>query len=82
MAKEDTWEIRENLGNARDLVEKFEEEYDTELRKTEKEDQEEFCREQKYCMDETTRGLTKSTREDWKGTREDRKKDTSRFRDN
>jgi len=26
-AKEDTWELRENLGNTQDLVDKFEEEY-------------------------------------------------------
>jgi len=26
-AEEDTWELRENLGNAQDLVDKFEEEY-------------------------------------------------------
>ena len=26
-AEEDTWELRENLGNARDLVERFKEEY-------------------------------------------------------
>ena len=25
--EEDTWELRKNLGNTRDLVEKFEEEY-------------------------------------------------------
>ena len=27
MAEEDTWELRENLGNAEDLVEEFEKEY-------------------------------------------------------
>ena len=27
MAEEDTWEPRENLGNAEDLVKKFEKEY-------------------------------------------------------
>ena len=27
MAKEDTWENRENLGNAKELVEEFEREY-------------------------------------------------------
>jgi len=26
-AKEDTWKLRENLGNTQDLVDKFEEEY-------------------------------------------------------
>ena len=36
--KEDTWEPRENLGNARDLVEKFEEEYSKELKRARKED--------------------------------------------
>jgi len=30
--KEDIWELRENLGNARDLVEKFKKEYKEGLR--------------------------------------------------
>jgi len=30
--EEDTWEPRENLGNARDLIERFEEEYKEKLR--------------------------------------------------
>jgi len=30
--KEDIWELRENLGNARDLVEKFKKEYEEGLR--------------------------------------------------
>jgi len=44
MAEEDTWEPRENLGNARDLVEIFEEEYEEESRQAEKEDYREFHR--------------------------------------
>jgi len=32
MAEEDTWEPRENLGNAEDLVKEFEEQYSKEIR--------------------------------------------------
>jgi len=35
MVEEDTWELRENLGNTEDLVKEFEEEYD-EIRKMKK----------------------------------------------
>ena len=42
--EEDTWELRENLENARDLVERFEEEYGEELRQARKEDCREFYR--------------------------------------
>ena len=44
--EEDTWEPRKNLGNARDLVERFEEEYreEEESRQTRKEDCREFYR--------------------------------------
>jgi len=35
MAEEDTWEPRENLGNAEDLVKEFEEEY-SEIRRVKK----------------------------------------------
>jgi len=42
--EEDTWEPRENLGNARDLVERFEEEYREESRQTRKKDCREFYR--------------------------------------
>ena len=42
--EEDTWEPRENLGNARDLVEKFEEEYREKSRWAKKEDHREFHR--------------------------------------
>jgi len=49
MAKEDTWESRENLENAKELVEEFERVYkkeDKELRRQEQEEEEkEFCRE-------------------------------------
>ena len=38
MTKEDTWEPRENLGNAGDLVEKFKKEYSKELRRARKKD--------------------------------------------
>ena len=48
-AEEDTWENRENLGNAKELVEEFEREYREEaeeLRQQELEEEEkEFCRE-------------------------------------
>jgi len=43
-AEEDTWEPRENLGNARDLVKRFEKEYGEESRQTRKEDHKEFYR--------------------------------------
>jgi len=47
MAEEDTWENRENLGNAKELVEEFEREYGEEveeLRRQELEEEEkEFC---------------------------------------
>ena len=46
IAEEDTWEPRENLGDTRDLVERFEEEYEKELRQTKKEDCKEFHREE------------------------------------
>jgi len=36
--EEDTWEPRENLENARDLVERFEEEYREESRQARKKD--------------------------------------------
>jgi len=42
IAEEDTWEPRENLGNARDLVERFKEEYEEESRQAKKEDYREF----------------------------------------
>ena len=42
--EEDTWEPRENLGNARDLIERFEEEYKEKLRQARKEDYREFHR--------------------------------------
>ena len=42
--EKDTWEPRENLGNARDLVERFEEKYGEELRQARKEDHREFHR--------------------------------------
>ena len=49
MAEEDTWENRENLGNAKELVEEFEREYGEEveeLRRQELEEEEkEFCQE-------------------------------------
>jgi len=49
MAEEDTWEGRENLENAKELVEEFEREYreeDKELRQQEQEEEErEFSRE-------------------------------------
>jgi len=49
MAEEDTWENRENLGNAKELVEEFEREYREEaeeLRRQELEEEEkEFSRE-------------------------------------
>ena len=49
MAEEDTWESRENLENAKGLVEEFEREYgegDKELRRQEEEEEEkEFSRE-------------------------------------
>ena len=49
MAEEDTWESRENLENAKGLVEEFEREYgegDKELRQKEEEEEEkEFSRE-------------------------------------
>ena len=41
-AKENTLELRENLENARDLVERFEKEYRKKLRQTRKEDHREF----------------------------------------
>ena len=41
-AEENTWEPRENLQNARDLVEKFEEEYKEESRWVRKENHKEF----------------------------------------
>ena len=44
IAEEDTWEPKENLGNARDLVEIFEEEYKEESRQVEKKDYKEFHR--------------------------------------
>jgi len=48
-AEEDTWENRENLGNAKELVEEFEREYGEEaeeLRQQELEEEEkEFCQE-------------------------------------
>ena len=48
-AEEDTWESRENLENAKELVEEFEKVYkeeDGELRQQEQEEEEkEFCRE-------------------------------------
>jgi len=48
-AEEDTWENRENLGNAKELVEEFEREYGKEaeeLRQQELEEEEkEFCQE-------------------------------------
>ena len=48
-AEEDTWESRENLENAKELVEEFERVYkkeDEELRRQEqKEEEKEFCRE-------------------------------------
>jgi len=34
MAKEDTWEPRENLKNARDLVKRFKEEYSKKVMKS------------------------------------------------
>ena len=43
-AKEDTWEPRENLENARDLVEKFEKKYREESRQARKEDHKDFYR--------------------------------------
>jgi len=48
MAEEDTWESRENLENAKELVEEFERVYkkeeDEELRRQEQEEEEkEFC---------------------------------------
>ena len=47
MAEEDTWESRENLENAKELVEEFERVYkkeDEELRRQEqKEEEKEFC---------------------------------------
>jgi len=43
-AEEDTWEPKENLGNTRDLVERFEEEYREESRWARKEDHKEFHR--------------------------------------
>ena len=47
MVEEDTWENRENLGNAKELVEEFEREYGEEaeeLRQQELEEEEkEFC---------------------------------------
>ena len=42
--EEDTWEPRENLENARDLVERFEEEYGEKSRQARKEDHKEFHR--------------------------------------
>ena len=42
--EEDTWELRENLGNIRDLVERFEEECREESRWARKEDCREFHR--------------------------------------
>ena len=42
--EEDTWELRENLENTRDLVEKFEEEYREESKWARKEDYREFHR--------------------------------------
>ena len=43
-AEEDTWEPKENLGSARDLVERFKEEYREELRWARKEDHRKFHR--------------------------------------
>ena len=46
MVEEDTWENRENLGNAKELVEEFEREYGEEaeeLRRQELEEEKEFC---------------------------------------
>ena len=44
MTKKDIWEPRENLEDTRELVEKFEKEYDKKLRRVRKEDWKEFCR--------------------------------------
>jgi len=38
MTKKDIWEPRENLEDTRELVEKFEKEYDKKLRRVRKED--------------------------------------------
>jgi len=49
MAEEDTWENRENLGNAKKLVEEFEREYGEEAKKLRrqelKEEEKKFSRE-------------------------------------
>jgi len=42
--EKDTWELGENLRNARDLVERFEEEYGEESRWARKEDYRDFHR--------------------------------------
>ena len=44
--EEDTWKPKENLGNARDLVERFKEEYREESRQAKKENCREFHREE------------------------------------
>jgi len=36
MVKEDTWELRENLGNIQELVDRFEEEYGERARRIKK----------------------------------------------
>ena len=41
MAEEDTWENRENLGNAKELVEDFEREYGKEVKELRRQEQEE-----------------------------------------
>ena len=54
MAKEDTWESRENLENAKELVEEFEKEYGEE---TEEVWQQKKKREQKGILKRTTREI-------------------------
>ena len=44
--EEDTWKLKENLGNVRDLIRKFEEKYRKKSRQTRKENYKEFYREE------------------------------------
>ena len=85
IAEENTWELGENLGNTRDSVEKFKEEYGEGIEQIRREDHKRFCRKnyqegtwQKCYIDRITRSLTRNIGKDWKETREDKKENISR----
>jgi len=73
------------LGNTRDSVEKFKEEYEEGIEQIRREDHKRFCRKnyqegtwQKCYIDRITRSLTRNIGKDWKETGEDKKENISR----